>query len=72
MMKFAQWYVNHYCDVLGWAALLLGLFNYKQTTEGCILFAGAIILWGMQSVIEEIRKERTIKLEPTTVEKEDE
>jgi len=69
MRKFAQWYVDHFCDILGWVAVILGLFTYKETTESCIMFVGGIVLWGMQTIVEEVRKERTIKFEPANVEK---
>ena len=72
MIKFAQWFVDHYCDVLGWAAMIVGMLSYKQPTEAAIFGTGGIILWGIQATIEEMRKERTIKFEPISVEKEDE
>lgn len=71
MMKFAQWYVDHYCDILGWVAVVVGMLSYKQQIEAVIIGTGGIILWGLQAVIEEMRKERTIKFEPINTEKED-
>ena len=71
MMKFAQWYVDHYCDILGWVTVVVGMLSYKQQIEAVIIVTGGIILWGLQAVIEEMRKERTIKFEPINTEKED-
>jgi hypothetical protein len=36
-----------------------------------VYYVGGLVLYGMQTLINEIRRERTIKFEPTNVEKGD-